>query len=386
MAWKAPLSVFTVLCTIIGLTFIGIRFTAFFNTFLQPVIIVQNHVSTSDKQQPSENTYAERFELPLTDHDRKNTPWATGVAVDRRDKNNFLMHFDGPLYLRNVFNTTSSDATCTREKHVYCHVNSAYSRDVHHPAHMIKLFFPCWSALEEHPDATRRFYLFEESHKEYVQKRVLQSRWIRDVFKLLDVDIVFRKVDTSRLRGCVQVVDIVQKITNPTYHKFLGRANCYGLKQAVAFRDRIVSQSAKQVVLKPRPLQIGVMDRKTTRKLDKPDEILRLLKQEYPNATVEYTNDIGTMTPQQQADWMYKKDIVISPHGQQMLNTAFMRKCAAVVEYYPKGFFVSDYFLLLPSNLHALAYAYYPGNQPLRDSEEVQKGPEKNGLVLEIFQ
>mmetsp|Transcript_20656 Transcript_20656/g.45082 ORF Transcript_20656/g.45082 Transcript_20656/m.45082 type:complete len:131 (-) Transcript_20656:1156-1548(-) len=83
---------------------------------------------------------------------------------------------------------------------------------------------------------------------------------------------------------------------------------------------------------------------------------------------------MGKYSAQEQADWVYTKDVVITPHGQQGANLAFIRKCTAVLELSPKGFLSSSYFLEIPNSLIGVVYGSYPGSDPVEESREARKG------------
>lgn len=61
----------------------------------------------------------------------------------------------------------------------------------------------------------------------------------------------------------------------------------------------------------------------------------------------------------EQVDFFAKTDIVISPHGAQLTGIPFMPDCGAVLELFPKGYYLPAFFGTLAnvSNLnHAFLY------------------------------
>jgi len=59
-----------------------------------------------------------------------------------------------------------------------------------------------------------------------------------------------------------------------------------------------------------------------------------------------------------QAKYYMSVDIVISPHGAQLGAMPFMPPCGSVLEIYPKGYWMPDYFGTLASGA-GLAHAYF---------------------------
>ncbi len=58
---------------------------------------------------------------------------------------------------------------------------------------------------------------------------------------------------------------------------------------------------------------------------------------------------------------MAQQDLIISPHGAQLTNMAFMRgKCSALLELYPLGYFFDGFFPSLVRSTGAAAYYLYP--------------------------
>ena len=73
-----------------------------------------------------------------------------------------------------------------------------------------------------------------------------------------------------------------------------------------------------------------------------------------------WSNDVDVVHVQnlegslvQQAEALHGADILISPHGAQLTNLAFIRRCTVVVELFPQSYFLSFF-----SNLAVVAGAY----------------------------
>mmetsp|Transcript_20656 Transcript_20656/g.45080 ORF Transcript_20656/g.45080 Transcript_20656/m.45080 type:complete len:451 (-) Transcript_20656:1556-2908(-) len=207
------------------------------------------------------------------------------LVVDKKEPHEFLFHFDKPVYLRNAFNRTVYRPNCKRQ-HVYCKADPAYQSQLGHIAHIAKMFRPCWSALQQYPNADKMFYLLDSHHEKLIHEKLYGNKWITDVFGLLNVSIV-AKVDHGEDdgEGCIQTIVIKQ--SHPKLARqdtFLGTPTSSGEREAASYRDLIVSERAKNIVKssQPRKLQIGIMDRTGRRMLYNPERIIHLIEKKIP--------------------------------------------------------------------------------------------------------
>jgi hypothetical protein len=130
-------------------------------------------------------------------------------------------------------------------------------------------------------------------------------------------------------------------------------------------RDRVLSHYNMTERVKIRASEdfprIAILNRKWGEKRNLKN-IVRLSKQlsrrlpENPDVPVMYFKN---KTFLEQVDFFAKTDIVISPHGAQLTGIPFMPDCGAVLELFPKGYYLPAFFGTLAnvSNLnHAFLY------------------------------
>ena len=72
------------------------------------------------------------------------------------------------------------------------------------------------------------------------------------------------------------------------------------------------------------------------------------------NGTVIYQSSFNNLTMEQQVLWMSNIDILISPHGAQLISVPYMPDCGSILEIFPTGFYLPSWYGQLASsaNLH----------------------------------
>ena len=65
-----------------------------------------------------------------------------------------------------------------------------------------------------------------------------------------------------------------------------------------------------------------------------------------PSFEIKHIPDFKYYSFHAQAKVMHSADIIISSHGAQLTNLAFVKKCTAVVELFPKNYYLYYYQLL----------------------------------------
>lgn len=102
---------------------------------------------------------------------------------------------------------------------------------------------------------------------------------------------------------------------------------------------------------------VRIVDRQSSRNLKNVDALLREIRNRVGvRADVVYFEE---MTFLEQVKAMNAADIVISPHGGQLVSLPFMPTCGAVLEIFPKGLFIPEFFgsLAVASGLnHSVLY------------------------------
>ena len=106
------------------------------------------------------------------------------------------------------------------------------------------------------------------------------------------------------------------------------------------------------------PLCIGLINRKTARRIVNMDQLERAIRQEYPQALVQVVTMEG-MTPLQQYIWWNQQSIVVTPHGAATTNLIFMKPGSAVLELYQPHYYWWG-FWKLAQTAQVRYYAQFP--------------------------
>jgi len=116
-------------------------------------------------------------------------------------------------------------------------------------------------------------------------------------------------------------------------------------------------------------LNIGLIQRRTTRKISNLEAIKKLLQEKYTRAHVDqvHTED---MTFQEKAEWFHLQDIVIAVHGGDLTNIVFMDMSMnpSVVEIFSPHFYELDYYLPLSRSMNINHFQWTPSNLSRSDA------------------
>ena len=243
---------------------------------------------------------------------------------------------------------------------------------VKHMPHFAQVAFPCWSTFQLFPNAERFL--------EVNMPRAKMGGWIGDLIQAYE-------------EGGIQILDDAKKLKesnqypaweihlepvasgwienddksyfeqgNPTY--FLENAHVQSLQKIVLGNSYI--SSSNEVSL---PLKVLIVTRKGhSRELIHANETatqLTLLLGQSIEVRV-LPNPEGSL--QNQALEFHNADIIISPHGAQLTNLAFIKPCTTVLELFPIQYYLA-FFQPYVLSADGVAYEGYPfGRQPLYDS------------------
>ena len=143
---------------------------------------------------------------------------------------------------------------------------------------------------------------------------------------------------------------------------------------------------------------IGFLNReKKSRRVTNYADIIKAVEEEfynyYPNSNSNITNNnnntnnIGVSSSNNvhymksfdglsfvdQIKYMNQIDILIGPHGAQLTSIAFMSECSGILELFPEGYYIPEYFGTLARSTGHYHTSYYTGNIDNR-TEEVKAG------------
>lgn len=231
-------------------------------------------------------------------------------------------------------------------------------RSIGHPAHFFQAITPCWSAFMEFPTARRKIV----AEKMLTRTQVWLSSWATTLLEKMQAEVISPSAFKRLVHGSCQPVAMM---TPPAAGSGWRVTNAYNMpfvheQDAVSFRRLLI----KPAVSRSKPvLRLGILNRKGSRELENTDKLVRAIRADKRYACIELTetHDLGELSPVEQAEWVFAKDIIISPHGQQLISLAFANTCAVVLEIYPRNYLIPGYFLPFVVNLGAVAFGMHNG-------------------------
>ena len=157
------------------------------------------------------------------------------------------------------------------------------------------------------------------------------------------------------------------EVMNTAY--FLNQADVQSLQKHLLGEDFIVEKSAEQLL----PLRVLIVERKGLgREWIHSNETAHQIEaiwggKDFVEVTI-LPNPEGSL--KNQALEFHNADIVISPHGAQLTNLAFIRPCTSVLELFPVRYYLA-YFQPYVLSAGGVSYEGYPfGRSPLYDTKD----------------
>ena len=118
------------------------------------------------------------------------------------------------------------------------------------------------------------------------------------------------------------------------------------------------------------PLQVLLFQRKgETREWVHAQETANKIKQAWGNwIEVKVLSTLKGNSLKEQALEFHRADIIVSPHGAQLTNLAFIRPCTVVLELFPTQYYLSYFqkYVLSAAGIHYEGYEL--GRSPLHDT------------------
>jgi hypothetical protein len=115
--------------------------------------------------------------------------------------------------------------------------------------------------------------------------------------------------------------------------------------------------------------RIGILNRRKTRRLQTVDILVHELGQAFPMSSITIT-EFESANFADQVDFFSSVDILISPHGAQLTGLPFMPNCGGLVELFPKGYHIPNFFgsLAIASGLD-YGYVYMSGGNATNEAK-----------------
>lgn len=253
--------------------------------------------------------------------------------------------------------------------------------------HFAQTAFPCWSILQLFPEAGRMLEIntpLAEIKSPWIQGilQAFQDAGIQIIDTITKANTTFSlpewKVQLDPIASGWQVGggnDTSQfEQGNPYY--FLKQSHMQKLQQIVLGKNfsRITSL----------PIEVLLLERKGySREWIYANQTASDIKSIWDDDLINVKvlpNPEGSL--QQQADEFHRANIIISPHGAQLTNLAFIRPCTIVLEFFPVQYYVAFFqpYVLSADAIHFDGYPFM--REPLYDSKETgHVGPYVRGQL-----
>jgi len=269
--------------------------------------------------------------------------------------------------------TISSRAPCI--KRIVCGIDGTTKSSTNHLAHYAQRAFPCWAALRRFPEAEK--FMFSSISKN-------EFSWNSQLNQVFETNGIFTVPFDFRLPGAISKCDWMLSMPQPPTgflvsaddeHKANGQTfynhdhNIFKKVPVNYFSGASDLQVLQQIVLRKsfmgnvpertQEIVVLVLNRKDTRRMIHGESIavaLRSSKFKDFIRVVYIPNMEGSL--QKQAQIMHSANIVISPHGAQLTNLAFIRPCTVVAEIFPRGYYLNffQHYVLAAGGISFEAY------------------------------
>jgi len=204
-----------------------------------------------------------------------------------------------------------------------------------HFPHASEILLPCWSWFMEQGATDNCGYFFHPQFE--------LSSWPKDLIKSMGCDIQFAKhgaditpdglVTTLSPHEIQFIPNLYLLRPRLEYIRYLNDAS-----HAHALRRKFVSN--EHILSKKGPgknLQIGMIQRESSRRIGNFDEIKEAIKSAIPSANI--FTDFNFDSMKEQAEWFATKDVVVAAHGAAVTNSIFITQGTIVMQLYPPGYF-----------------------------------------------
>eukprot|EP00984_Skeletonema_dohrnii_P000176 scaffold59_cov133-Skeletonema_dohrnii-CCMP3373.AAC.1 len=276
---------------------------------------------------------------------------------------------------------------------IVCVIDRINTLNMNHIPHFARAAFPCWSILHQFPNAER-----------YVKVRnfdwdEITSEWIIDLMKVFNaagIQVVdyFHNSFVSQSNHSQSKSEWVATfdIGGGGFPAANGDGSAYEIQNSKYFVNRMSDvQSLQKHVLgtlyhntreerDEAQLRVLLIDRKgATREWPYAKSTAAMIEHLWGKRVVVdiVSNFEGSL--RSQAAKFHWADIVITPHGAQNTNLAFIQPCASVLELFPRGYYLG-YFQPLVLSAGGVAFDGYPSGR-LRSLDTVSTVSTLEGRV-----
>ena len=251
-----------------------------------------------------------------------------------------------------AFSYLSNQAVC----------NMDWNRPVnwdHHFPHTMETVYLCWSWWWMHPMQQKILEVPPD-----FEKKIRTSSFNFGFFEWLRQDVIFVQNLTEEMSMLKVVPRRGRWFHSPPY-------------DAQALRDSVVDYHFRGRnpsgchVREESLVRIGILNRNKTRDIVNIVEVVEALQGLVTTkVTVAYFEEASF---KDQVDFFSSIDILVSPHGAQLTGIIFMPRCGAILELFPKSYWIPNFFgnMALSAGLR-YSYLYLATSDKIKDMQEAQ--------------
>jgi hypothetical protein len=269
------------------------------------------------------------------------------------------------------FQNQSLDSSLRKNDSAICAFHSMFGW-THFP-HTMQQLYSCISWWNGHPSQPSVLAWSSKTHK----KRLRSDRFVGEIIKYLvhNNNVTFLDVADTRRPAPNNTVSrkppnqgyIVQ---SPTHlHAFRDATVQDLFPGRTTFGCPTHTATNRGDASPPPPPRIGILNRRKKRRLQTVDILVHELGQAFPMSSLTI-KEFESANFSDQVDFFSSIDILISPHGAQLTGLPFMPNCGGLIELFPKGYHLPNYFgsLAIGSGL-GYGYVYMSGGNETHETK-----------------
>lgn len=208
----------------------------------------------------------------------------------------------------------------------HAHIPFFASRYFKHFPHTAETLLPCWSYFYEKQ-------VHDRCGVHLNLGRHIVSPWIRE---LIEDVMKCKLLDEGKppRRDVQYIPNLYLMRPRFEYIRFLNDPeHAHALRRNIISDDQIFEVKGGD-----KPLQIGIIQRPDSRRVDNLEDIRDALQIALPDAVVDMT-DFNFTTLKEQAWYFASKDVIVGPHGAAFTNAVFITPKTIVLQMYPSGYY-----------------------------------------------
>lgn len=233
-----------------------------------------------------------------------------------------------------------------------------------HPPHAAQYLYKCWSFWQANAWAQP---VLQDEANVTVEFRSWFSDALLELFRKSGVRVVVGKTSPPSTQSTSTHPN---SLTPSRQTGFPGNPHRWFFKpsHAVALKEAMFGQPRARRC-PPMVPRVVILMRNTTRVMENEQAVVEALQAALGSVKVE-TKLLEGLSFQEQAEIFNSNDILISPHGSQLLGLPFMPQCGGLLEIYPKRYFMPGFFgaLAKDSGLQTLQM-YLSSGDPVDETE-----------------